>query len=428
MSAQRKTTHPNNVEGSKIVPQVDECARPNHSGTTIISRLQHAPYNNSWGITACMRPPLGYDQRPPPIPLPTYIANGYSYYPRAQTIVAGHPPGSIATRPQWNSTRTDQMAIKLFPSDRENAELQKPLAKAVTSRPVLMVSKSCQPVNKTSTPPTGGSAHLIPPIDEFKRRFHLEMKINNLPVTMTIDSGCHISMIGQLVWQQLGKPILEPVSKSDSWASATGTKIVILGKFNGKVDYAGKIFQLPVFVNEQPDITNLLGRAWFPALHLDWNLIFNCNGLSQYQQESDKQRQLVLKMASGLPTHHYFIDVKIEGIKIKMMLDTGASVSVISEQTWEELGKPLLQPNRLHIVDAAKKVVPAKGICMVKVEYNGREGMLPLIVTTAKCSSILGTNGFKTLQFNFNSLFLNVNFYKPKQPSISTAISPRMPI
>ena len=106
------------------------------------------------------------------------------------------------------------------------------------------------------------------------KTFELEIKINGQPVTMTIDSGCHISIIGKLIWQQLGQPKLEPVC--ETWSAATGTEIQFKGKFIADVNYAGKSLQLPLHVMDQSKTFNIVGRVWFPSLHLDWNSIFNC--------------------------------------------------------------------------------------------------------------------------------------------------------
>ncbi|KAI9555472.1 hypothetical protein GHT06_017987 [Daphnia sinensis] len=406
MSTQNKAPEPIVPDSKQLVSQVDE---RDCTDRRIISKPDHslaARNNNSSGIAACLCPTAG----PPNDKL----------HPTASSCIAKDGNQlQKSIKPKWNnSTQVNQMAIKHFPAVNIG---KRSLIKSVPTEsrpPIKEKDVKKETLESTAVKDTPIVPNTLPPsaTQQYKRKFHLDMKINGQPVTMTIDSGCHISMISQLVWNTLGQPILEPVPTTDSWITASGAKIAIMGKFICKVKYAGKTFQLPLFVCGQPNVTSLLGRSWFPALHLDWNQIFNCNNVSRFQRESDKQRQLVSQMADTFATHHYFIGVKVEGINIQMMLDTGATVSVISEATWVKLGKPLLEPFALPILDAAKKMVPSKGVCMVKAEYNGREGVLPLIVTTAKCESILGTNWFKTMQFNFNSVFLNMSFYKRKQP------------
>lgn len=397
MSTHYRAPEPMILESRKRVSQVDERARTEQGGKAeILSKPVHSlagRHNNSSSIAACLRH--------------TADAPNDKLYPTASLCIAKHV-GKLQPSTASNPVTKPRQPIK----EKDSVKKETPESTAANDRAVLPNTLAV----------AGGVTQ------ENKRKFHLDMKINGQPVSMMIDSGCHISMIGQLVWKKLGQPILEPVPTSDTWITATGAKIAITGKFTSKVKYAGKTFELPLFVSGQENPTNLLGRSWFPALHLNWNQIFNCNAVSRFQRESDKQRQLVRQMANTYATHHYFIGVKVEGIQIAMMLDTGATVSVISEATWAKLGKPLLKPFALPILDAAKKVVPSKGVCTVKAEYNGRAGVLPLIVTTAKCESILGTNWFKTMQFNFNSVFLNMSFYQRKQQPVGEPISPKVSI
>ena len=182
------------------------------------------------------------------------------------------------------------------------------------------------------------------------------------------------------------------------------------------VNYAGRVYQLPLIVSEQPDIDNLLGRRWLPALHLDWNRIFHCiGGAPQFQPESDNHRQLALKMTdTSYSTDHYYVNVNVQGIAIRMMLDTGATNSDINLAQWKLIGKPRLKTTRLQIVDAAKNALPLEGVCMVKVKYCGQEALLPLVVTSDPVEGTIGTNWFEKIQFDFNSIFDHMIF--PEKP------------
>ncbi len=256
------------------------------------------------------------------------------------------------------------------------------------------------------------------------RKFNLEIEINDQPVTMTIDSGCHISIIGKLIWQQLGQPKLEPVT--EAWCGATGSHIEFAGKFTANVNYAGKSLQLPLHVMEQSNTANLLGRVWFPSLHLDWNRIFNSSDVSQCQPDSIEQRQLALKTIQSCNTAQFYVDLNVQGKTVRMMLDTGATVSVISQATWEMLGKPPLLPAPREMIDANQKVIPSIGICMVTVKYNGREGYLPLFIRTDDYKSIVGTSWFATMKFDFNSIFGNMKLIPPRNVSDSRPQNPQI--
>jgi hypothetical protein len=68
--------------------------------------------------------------------------------------------------------------------------------------------------------------------------------------------------------------------------------------------------------------------------------------------------------------------------------------------------------------DANQKVIPSIGICMVTVKYNGQEGFLPVFVRRDDYKSIVGTNWFTTMQFDFNSIFEKINFIPPRTTPI----------
>ena len=140
--------------------------------------------------------------------------------------------------------------------------------------------------------------------------YNLILTINDQSVTMTIDSGIHNSIVNISVWHRLGEPPLEPVTFT--MYSSSGTRLKLKGQFMANVNYAGRVYQLPLIVSEQPDIDNLLGRRWLPALHLDWNRIFHCIGAPQFQPESDNHRQLALKMTdTSYSTDHYYVNVNV---------------------------------------------------------------------------------------------------------------------
>jgi predicted aspartyl protease len=281
-----------------------------------------------------------------------------------------------------------------------------------TAREVNNQTNTCNPTVLSSSAATTVEEPDTTTIPVHRRKFELKIKINGQPVTMTIDSGCHISIIGKLIWQQLGQAKLEPVM--DTWFGATGSQIEFKGKFMANVNCAGKILQLPLHVTKQAKTTNLVGRSWFPSLNLDWNKVFNCYDATRCKPESKRQRQLASKMIKSRITGHYYVDICVEGTTIQMVLDTGASVSVVGQATWEVIGKPPLTPNTgtryTPMIDAAQKAIPCKGSCKVKVNYNGREGVLPLLVRTEQnCQSIVGTDWFETLKFDFNCIFKKMN-------------------
>jgi hypothetical protein len=183
------------------------------------------------------------------------------------------------------------------------------------------------------------------------------------------------------------------------------------GYFVANVHYAGRVYQLPLMVWKQNHRPNLLGRSWFPALHLNWNEIFRSNtdgGANPFQPESAKQRQLAREMANKV-SECFHVKVSMGGIDIQMSLDTGCTASRISLAEWERLGKPPLQQTT-SVVDSTDTWVVIEGECNVQVEYNGQSALLPVAVMSEDCNSSIGADWFERIQFDFNAIFDKFQF------------------
>ena len=237
----------------------------------------------------------------------------------------------------------------------------------------------------------------------------LSIMINGKPVIMKIDSGCHDTIIGMLVWQELGQPQLEPVPYKRY--SATGAEVVLIGQFIAHIEFSGKIFNLLIVVSNQTDTRNLIGRRWLPTLTLDWNDVFHCTSFHRtLKKQTERQRQLELQMAQSR-TFPFYIKIKVKDCNIVMMFDTGATQSKISLSDWEKIGKPELKPTDISIRDTSNTIMPLAGRCMVDCEYNGQKAILPVLVSNGKHAySVIGTDWFKQIRFDFNKIFNNLIF------------------
>ena len=77
----------------------------------------------------------------------------------------------------------------------------------------------------------------------------------------------------------------------------------------------------------------------------------------------------------------YKISVKVNSIPFTMELDTGSSVTLVSETTWvEKLNQPPLQPCTLSLQSYPNNKLIVLGQCQVHANVFGKEAHLPLIV------------------------------------------------
>ena len=98
--------------------------------------------------------------------------------------------------------------------------------------------------------------------------------------------------------------------------------------------------------------------------------------------------------------------VKEEDQNLIMEVDTGASVTVISEATWGRIW-PTQPDLPLHLTDVKLRTytgeaIPVVGKLMVKVQYQGQEEELFLVVIVGDGPSLLGRDWLAKLKHIFN--------------------------
>ena len=79
-----------------------------------------------------------------------------------------------------------------------------------------------------------------------------------------------------------------------------------------------------------------------------------------------------------------FVDIKLNGQAVRAEVDTGAAVSVCSEEQFHRLfpkGGPTIAPSRRKLCTYGGKRLPLRGEVIVCVQYGAVSVNLPLIVT-----------------------------------------------
>jgi hypothetical protein len=98
--------------------------------------------------------------------------------------------------------------------------------------------------------------------------------------------------------------------------------------------------------------------------------------------------------------------VVVNGTPLRMEIDTGASVSLISDKTFKEcLGsKPELQPDSTLLRTYSGELMRVKGCIQVLVEVNGVSKKLQLLVVNGGGSSLLGRDWLSCLPLNWRDI------------------------
>ncbi len=102
----------------------------------------------------------------------------------------------------------------------------------------------------------------------------------------------------------------------------------------------------------------------------------------------------------------YRTSLVINGKSVLMEIDTGASLTLVSEHTfWDCWPKLNLAPSGITLHSYPGESIPVMGTVKVSVEYGGQETTLPLLVVRGEGPSLLGRNWLCELKLNWHDIF-----------------------
>ena len=97
------------------------------------------------------------------------------------------------------------------------------------------------------------------------------------------------------------------------------------------------------------------------------------------------------------------VEVKLNGVKNEMELDTGAAVSLVSQQVFQGFvnSEIELKPTTVKLRSYSGHELKVKGECNVVVECNGQNKSLSLLVVEGQGPSLFGRNWLSSFQLNW---------------------------
>ena len=108
---------------------------------------------------------------------------------------------------------------------------------------------------------------------------------------------------------------------------------------------------------------------------------------------------------NGSAVQPLVVTVKVNNVDLKMDLDTGASVSIISKATYNQLWAqgqaPALRESRIKLKTYSGEQVAVKGVMDVTIEVNKQTKQLPLVVACGNGPSLLGRDWLMTLKLDW---------------------------
>ena len=139
----------------------------------------------------------------------------------------------------------------------------------------------------------------------------------------------------------------------------------------------------------------------------------NCYQLLTLQDESQNKPLVVA--------------VKANNCDLEMEVDTGASLSIISEVTYQSLWtaefKPPLKTTDIKLHTYTKESLQVLGSIEIDMIYKEQSKCLPLVVVGGNEPSLLGRNCLAELKLEWQELYLlnhpdSTNYFEPSQSSL----------
>lgn len=129
---------------------------------------------------------------------------------------------------------------------------------------------------------------------------------------------------------------------------------------------------------------------------------------TNYLGKDQPQEERYSMYGIGAPKPDPFCgNIKLDGQDVTMEVDTGASVTVISEQTFRQTLKSTskIQSSDANLHTYTGEEIRVLGTIKVPVEYNNQKTTLPAIVVAGKSANLLGRNWLKEIKLNWQQVF-----------------------
>ena len=103
----------------------------------------------------------------------------------------------------------------------------------------------------------------------------------------------------------------------------------------------------------------------------------------------------------------YCVNIKLNGQDVTMEVHTGASVTVISEQTFRQTLKstPKIQSSDANLHTYTGEEIRVLGTTKVPVDYNNQKTTLTSMVVAGKSPNLLGRNWLMEIKMNWQQVF-----------------------
>ena len=126
-------------------------------------------------------------------------------------------------------------------------------------------------------------------------------------------------------------------------------------------------------------------------------------------RSKDTNKEMVNSLFVMAVNHHtndqpIEIRLQLDGTPIVLQMDTGSPITLVTEQAWCNMGKPVLKPVQLQLNSFTGHRIQLKGQLMVNVEYQNQSIQQIVYVVSGFGNNILGRDWIYALNLNDQSL------------------------
>lgn len=126
----------------------------------------------------------------------------------------------------------------------------------------------------------------------------------------------------------------------------------------------------------------------------------------QSDDESDEDTVHVLSVLDN-DDDGYWVTPLLENEPVRMQVDTGTRVSMISEVVYKEKLQHLaLRETKLKLRTHTGESVPVLGVVKVRVEHNQQKEILPLYIIAGNRPALLGRRWLQKIKLNWQGVFM----------------------
>ena len=112
-----------------------------------------------------------------------------------------------------------------------------------------------------------------------------------------------------------------------------------------------------------------------------------------------------LNQVKSEPAQPYLVDLELDGKSLTMEVDTGACMTLVSQQTFRKVfPKREMKPSATRLTTYSGQPITAVGEVDVAVSYKSQQASLPLIVVAGSGPSLLGRNWLSSIRLDWKSI------------------------